>query len=160
MWALEKGKWGLFASWRERSCCCLGFLPRHSWSKVILGVCCVRAFCPFDFYVSSSMNTAVNKEQVFPDFTFSWSCYWKGECMFRQLSVGQGSQCCLQPWAGAAHSLSGLQWCVGHKALETVHCWHPLCLLQGSQLSSRDLLASPGSEHLFNLNTGSHPGEM
>lgn len=150
MWALEKEKWGLFASWRERSRCCLGFLPRHSWSKVILGVCCMRAFCPFDFYISSNMNTAVNKEQVLSDFTeLLLERLW-------QLSMGQGSQCCLQPWVGAAHSLTG------DKTLKTVGCWY----LQSSILSafskcpSRDLLASPESEQLFNINTGSHPGEM
>lgn len=49
MWALEKRKVGSVCWLKGKSCCYLGFLPRHSWSKVILGVCCVRAFCPFDF---------------------------------------------------------------------------------------------------------------
>lgn len=37
---------------------------------------------------------------------------------------------------------------------------HPLCLLQVSKLSSRDLLASPESEQLFNIKTVFHPGKI
>lgn len=143
------GKRGLFASWREKSCCCLGFLPRHSWGKVVLGVCCVRAFCPFDFYLSSCRSTAMNKEQACFDFTFSWIYSWKGECMLWQLSTGQGSQCCLQPWVSAAQ----LPYGVGDKTLGTGECWYLqssiLCFFQVSVLSSRNLLASPSGSCLI-----------
>lgn len=37
---------------------------------------------------------------------------------------------------------------------------HPLCFLQVSVLSSRDLPASPELEQLSNINIGSHPGKM
>lgn len=37
---------------------------------------------------------------------------------------------------------------------------HPLCFLQVSVLSSRDLPASPELEQLSNINIGSDPGKM